>query len=400
MTVDLVPLKYVATVNDDKLDESTDPAYEFDYIDIGAVGRGRLVETPERISFQDAPSRARRKVRPGDTIVSTVRTYLRAVWAVEGKTEDLVVSTGFAVVRPRSIDARFLRWAVQSDTFVEAVVAASTGVSYPAINPGDLASLPIPVPPAQGDQRRIADFLDAETARIDALITAKQQMINILHARFGGLVVDMIFSQEGQWVRLGRIVDLLPGYAFDSSDMQRGTGMTRLLRGVNVDVGNIRWNDVVTIDPTVVPKRVQEQFTLRSGDLVIGMDRPLVRSGMRVAEITPEDAPALLVQRVARLRSADSDRSYIRHALSSTAFVRYFEPITTGVSVPHISGSQILDFRLPIPGASVRASIGAVLDDAKASTSRMVTTLKHQIKLLGERRQALITAAVIGKLEV
>ena len=83
-------LKSWLDVNEFVLSEDTDPEYTFEYLDIGSVATGRLTAKPERIRFGNSPSRARRVVRPGDTIVSTVRTYLKAVWHAEHPGDDLV----------------------------------------------------------------------------------------------------------------------------------------------------------------------------------------------------------------------------------------------------------------------------------------------------------------------
>src|SRR5690606_21828835 len=69
--------------------------------------------------FGEAPSRARRVVKRGDVIVSTVRTYLRAVAQVDREHDGAVVSTGFAVLRPRQIDQRYLRYAVLDGGFLD-----------------------------------------------------------------------------------------------------------------------------------------------------------------------------------------------------------------------------------------------------------------------------------------
>jgi len=66
-------LKHWVRINARTLDESTNPSFEFDYIDIGAVGTGRLLQKPTRMRFGVAPSRARRIVAAGDTLLSTVR---------------------------------------------------------------------------------------------------------------------------------------------------------------------------------------------------------------------------------------------------------------------------------------------------------------------------------------
>ena len=185
---ELVRLKYLAGINERSLPEQTDPEHRIRYIDISSVGRGDLVDEPEVLRFEDAPSRARRLVRGGDTIVSTVRTYLRAVWPVAGDTDDLVVSTGFAVLTPKKIEPRFFSWWVRSDIFIEEVVARSVGVSYPAVNALELGDLQVRLPPAS-EQQAIADYLDTETARIDALITKKRRMIELLDERRAGAML-------------------------------------------------------------------------------------------------------------------------------------------------------------------------------------------------------------------
>ena len=186
--VKTIPLKRIVGINLYTLPETTEPGFEFRYVDIGAVGRGQLVSEPEVTVFSAAPSRARRLVRSGDTIISTVRTYLRAVWPVRDSATDLVVSTGFAVLTPTgSIDSRYLGWLAQSDVVIEEVVARSVGVSYPAINPSDIGTIRVPLPPLPY-QLAIADYLDRETARIDALIKMINQQTSLLAERRQALI--------------------------------------------------------------------------------------------------------------------------------------------------------------------------------------------------------------------
>lgn len=179
-------------INRRALREDTPPDLEFRYIDIGTVGHGVLVTEPELMAFADAPSRARRLLRRGDTIVSTVRTYLRAIWPVKGEPADLIASTGFAVLSPGpQIDPRFLGWWTQSDVCVEEIVARSVGVSYPAINATELGNLTIDLP-SLPEQREIADFLDAETARVDALVEKNMAMLDLLTERRQALITAAV----------------------------------------------------------------------------------------------------------------------------------------------------------------------------------------------------------------
>lgn len=82
-------LKFIATCNDEALPETTDPDYELAYVDISSVDLANGITAIERLNFEEAPSRARRIVKDGDTIISTVRTYLKAIAAIESPPTNL-----------------------------------------------------------------------------------------------------------------------------------------------------------------------------------------------------------------------------------------------------------------------------------------------------------------------
>jgi type I restriction enzyme S subunit len=161
-------IKDVARINARTLPEDTSADFSFRYIDISSVDNLGNVNIPvEEISFDDAPSRARRVAPPGAVAVSTVRTYLKAIAPVPSSEFQLVFSTGFAMLEGRAgVDQRYLAYHCRSQQFVDEIVARSTGVSYPAINASEIGNLPIDLPGIE-QQRRIADFLDGETARAD-----------------------------------------------------------------------------------------------------------------------------------------------------------------------------------------------------------------------------------------
>lgn len=162
-------LKYQTSINDETLPEDTDPDFEILYVDIGSVGPTEGIVKKEKFLFEDAPSRARRIVKNGDSIVSTVRTYLRAIASIINPEDNLVVSTGFAVIRPKNIFARYLSYVLNAPYFIEEVVSRSVGVSYPAINASTIGEIFIPIP-SFTEQQSISVFLDAETVKIDNLV--------------------------------------------------------------------------------------------------------------------------------------------------------------------------------------------------------------------------------------
>ncbi len=162
-------LKFVSDCNQNSLNESTDPDYTFQYVDISSVDLIKGITNKETFTFEEAPSRARRIAKKGDTIISTVRTYLKAIARIEDEESDLIVSTGFAVISAGSkLNDKFLSYYLQSQSFVETIVSYSKGVSYPAIDAMELINLSMVVPPLD-EQEAIVKYLDAELAKTDQL---------------------------------------------------------------------------------------------------------------------------------------------------------------------------------------------------------------------------------------
>lgn len=163
------PLKYCTKINKQTLSEKTSSDKVIKYIDIGSVNQTGEITKIQKLTFGKAPSRARRIIKMGDTILSTVRTYLKAVAYFEEVNNDIICSTGFAVLTPNNEFAqKFLYYWVRSTQFIEEVVARSVGVSYPAINISELGVLPCIIPPKK-EQIRIINYIDKIICRIDKL---------------------------------------------------------------------------------------------------------------------------------------------------------------------------------------------------------------------------------------
>lgn len=187
------PLKHWLRERAKSLSDRTPPEYEFEYLDISCVGTGFLTAKPERMKFEDAPSRARQIVQKGDTILSTVRTYLKAVYFIEDDWPDLIASTGFAVLRPvESVEPRLLGYVLQSSTFIERVIRASIGVAYPAISEGRLGTLHVAFPPELVEQKAILDHIAAETAAFDKAIEKAQDEITLIREYRERLIADIV----------------------------------------------------------------------------------------------------------------------------------------------------------------------------------------------------------------
>jgi len=405
-----VPLKHIVGINLRTLPETTDPDLEFRYVDIGAVERGRLSSEPEVTTFATAPSRARRLVRRGDTIISTVRTYLRAVWPVRDNVTDLVVSTGFAVLTPtENVDPRYLGWLVQSDVVVEEVVARSVGVSYPAINPSDIGTVPVPLPPLLR-QRAIADYLDRETARIDALIEKKQRMLTLLEEKFLEAVRNQVTGgisfDDPLDIRSKDIINLRTGWAPVKlgQDLSFGSGTTPSAGTARYYGGQIPWivtgdlsDDLLrAVTGSVTPDALAEFSALQvhpAGALIVAM------YGATVGRLAISCFPAAVNQACCVMHSGTRLRTW---------FVFYYllshRPVlmerAVGAGQPNISQEILRSLRIPAPDLEVQDRIVAMLNDVHTRVDQLVSTIRTQIGLLQEHRQALITAAVTGELEI
>jgi type I restriction enzyme, S subunit len=175
---DVKKLKYCCSINSYALQEETDPQLEIKYVDIGSVSQGKINKVESHL-FKDAPFWARRLAQKGDTIVSTVRTYLKAISYIEEEYADCVFSTGFSILSPYDFfNSKFFSYSLQSYPFINEVVRYSKGVSFPTITSWELDNFNIAIP-SKNEQEKIANFLDRKTAEIDQAITQKQRLIKL-----------------------------------------------------------------------------------------------------------------------------------------------------------------------------------------------------------------------------
>ena len=177
----------LAQVNPEQLGTRTDPDYLLEYLDISAIEQPGVIGESRTLRFEDAPSRARRVVHEGDILVSTVRPYLRNFARVRQASDNLVVSTGYAVVRPGDrVDGRFLYQHILSSGFVEYLKPRMSGSNYPAVTAHDVKVYPLFLPPLP-EQRKIAailssvdDAIEEDRAFIDQAQIVKRGLMSVL----------------------------------------------------------------------------------------------------------------------------------------------------------------------------------------------------------------------------
>ena len=212
-----VRLGEVVSINPDTLGSDWPFSY-IKYIDISSVGEGPIVEPPRILHLDEAPSRAKRLVREGDTVLSTVRPSRRSMFFVKEPEPEWVVSTGFAVLRPcrEYIEPRYLYACVFDRGFTEFLVKREKGAAYPAVLPEDIADAVIKLPPLP-EQRAIAHILGTLDDKIELNRRMSQTLEAMARALFKAWFVDfepVRAKMEGRWER-GQSLPGLPAHLYD-----------------------------------------------------------------------------------------------------------------------------------------------------------------------------------------
>lgn len=191
---DYKPLKYWAKSNLFSLSSNTDSNYRLEYLDISSIGHGFVKKTPIHYTFENAPSRARRIVHYGDTIISTVRTYLRSVCFISHDIENCIVSTGFSVLTPNKniVLPELLSFVLSTNHFINETISNSIGVSYPAINDNKLMSLKVALPRSLEKQELLYSFIKKQFQVFDDVIQSIQKQVYFLHEYRTRLISDVV----------------------------------------------------------------------------------------------------------------------------------------------------------------------------------------------------------------
>ena len=328
------------------------------------------------------------------------------------------------ILRPSiDADARFLGYSMDCAATARQKACIGRGFTVVHIYSSDLKYVTVAIPPLP-EQAAIVRFLDHADRHIRGYIRAKERLIGLLeeqeqvivhHAVTGQTDVRTgqpytVYKESGvEWLgrvpahwevtHLGRLITLTVGFPFKSEGFTRSDNDTRLLRGVNIAPGRIRWGDVVRWPVDDVP--LFSEYRLQAGDIVLGMDRPIVGDGIRVAVLVQSDVPSLLLQRVARIRPARRLlRDFTFRLLSGRSFSDYLAPIFTGISVPHVSPEQIKGFRVALPSVAEQQTIVDYLHSRVGSLRAAMKRAGDEIVLLREYRARLIADVVTGRLDV
>ncbi|MBY0221779.1 restriction endonuclease subunit S [Sporosarcina aquimarina] len=405
-------VKYQTKINERVLSETTSPDFEMKYIDIGSVDSTGNIKEIETLRFENAPSRARRIIRSGDTLVSTVRTYLKAITAVRKAPSNLIASTGFAVLTPReTIDSIYLAYLMQSAPYVDEIVSRSTGVSYPAINASEIGNLEC-ILPSLDTQRDIVNYLDARSSEIDSLITDKEKLIALLEEKLQSVITEAVIKGLNPSVKMKDSgVDWIGEIPEHWNEKKIawifeiiGSGGTPLSTNSSYYDGDVAWlntgdlNDgyVGATSKNVTQLALKDYSTLKkfpSNSLVVAMYGATIgKLGITEIETTTNQACCVLAKPI------DSDLKFIFYWFLANR--KEIINLSYGGGQPNISQGIIKSLKISLPPMEEQVEITNYLNDRYSEITSIKLELKEQIQKLKEYRQSLIYEAVTGKIDV
>lgn len=305
-----------------------------------------------------------------------------------------VIGTLQYILPKEGVDLDYLNYSLMSVDFKKYVA----GAAIPHIYFKDYKNEPFLWMPL-AEQQRIVAILDQAFEGIAKARANAEQNLQNARALFESHL-QSVFTQRGEgWVetKLGAEIDLLVGFAFKSTHYTTSPDDVRLLRGDNIIQGHLRWEDVKMWPSN--DASIYSQYSLREGDVVLAMDRPWVKAGLKHATISADDLPCLLVQRTACLRAKmNLENRFLVYILGSAAFTNHILGVQTGIGVPHISGQQIKDFQFSRPPINEQKHIAQSLDSLQIQMRSLEALYQRKIALLDELKKSLLQQAFAGEL--
>ncbi len=401
MSWESVPLRYVTRL----LSRGTVP----DYVDDGPI---RMVSQAanqksgldwERTRFHSYlgdPRKLKGYLQSGDSLVNSTGTGTlgRVGWFGYSPDSRPCVADGHVTVvrfNPHRVHPRFGYYYLKSSSFqrfmFETLVTGSTNQIELSREGMRATSMPVP---ALEEQRRIADFLDAETLRIDALAETHRKLIAVIRERFATLVDSELRSASHAEVPLRRLLCRPPEYGSQAAGEEGETTWPRYIRITDLSQdGGLKTNDVKRLAPNLA-----KPFMLEDGDIVLARSGATVGKGFLYRAAMGAACFAGYLVRIRPVK--DLLPEYLSLWLRTRHYWDQIKTVSTQATIQNVSADRYGSLLFPIAGRDLQGGIAERLSKEHKRITALEEAVKQQLDLLAERRQALITAAVTGQLDV
>ena len=422
-------LKFVASVMPSNVDKLTDPDHLpvrlCNYVDV--YKNDRISGDMEFMSASATPAQiARFALRGGDVLItkdSETPDDIAVPAYVDSSATGVVCGYHLALLRPitNRMLGRYLFWAICSRPVSSAFSARAQGITRFGLTVGAMGDVPIPLPPP-AEQRAIADFLDRETAKIDALIAAQERLIALLdekrqatitHAVTKGLDPNAPMKESGvewmgtipaQWpaVMLRFLLNYIEqGWSPEAEDRRAEPGEWAVLKSGCVNGGIFRQDEHKALPSDLLPI---EELEVRPGDVIMSRasgSRALIGS---VSYVEKCSAKLMLSDKLFRLRPRLNMISprYLAIVLGAQPCRAQIEQSISGAEglANNLTQATIKRLLICLPSLVEQEIIMHHLDRVTAELDQLQFHGMKIIERLRERRTALITAAVTGQIDV
>lgn len=367
-----------------------------------------------RTSQEIASAYRRSSISAGDIVCSIGPSFGKLMMvplSLEGA--NLTQGTARVAVANEHVP-RFIFWVLRSVESYQQWESSVGGATFRALNLGPLAETFLCVP-SWAEQTQIAHFLDHETARIDALIEEQQRLIELLkekrqavisHAVTKGLDPTVSMKDSGvEW--LGevpahwRVCKLSFRYSVELGKMldeKRNTGANPVpyLRNQDVQWGTVNIDELPLMD---IEPAEYGRYTVRLGDLLVCEGGDVGRAAIwRHIDRTIGYQKALHRLRPESLKHDTAE--FFFYTLMAAKSLGVFEESDTKATISHLPAEKFRQYRFAFPPLEEQQNIAAVMGEILERSNETISYAERTITLLQERRSALISAAVTGKIDV
>jgi type I restriction enzyme S subunit len=393
----------ISRVNPETLPSTTSPDFSFRYIDIGSVGRGTIDwDAVQTLRFADAPSRARRVVRPGDVLLCTVRPLLGSHTSANWKEQEgYVCSTGFAVIRDDGLlNPDFLKHLPFCEQVTRQLIAWQCGTNYPAVNENDVRRLRLPLPPLV-EQEAIARILDAADLAInktrEAIHRAQQLDHSLLHELLEHGLDPSRKKAKVSWPlrRVDEVAVVGSGITLGKDVSGFKNVEMPYLRVANVQDGHLDLTEIKTVRVRVEDV---DGYRLQAGDVLMTEGGDIDKLG-RGTLWHGEILGCLHQNHIFRVRAnpGSLESEFFSLIVESDIAKRYFLRVAKRTTnLASINKTQLRAFQFPVPTIEEQLQIIAVMKAIKAT----LTGFEEKAESLIALKKALLGDLLTGRVRV
>ena len=397
-------LKSIVSCNDESLPENYEKEESILYVEIGDVDSISGIKKYTTYKFKDAPSRARRITRVGDVIISTVRTYLKAIAFID--CSNLIVSTGFAVLRPFKVVPKYMAYSTMCDGFTTEVLRYSIGISYPAISASDLLRLKIPLPPL-AEQEKIVSYLEDKTSKIDAYVADKEKEIELLQELKQESIADAVTKGLNPDVKMKDYSSLISSLCPDHWKIVRNKSFLSL---TGEKVGK-KASEYVLLSLTTkgvivrdiesgkgkFPKDFDTYQIVKPNELVFCLFD--IDETPRTVGLVETEGMLTGAYTAFKVHTELANPEYIYNYYLCVDNIKALKPYYSGLRKT-VRADKFQQIYMPLPPLDEQQAIVAYIEEKCEKIDKLASELQSEIDYLKEYKQRLIADCVTGQVNV